>query len=247
MVPIMLLGNAIATAAFPRLIDRLAQNRSDLFRRDFLNILRTIMWITAPVVVVAFFCRGYLSRLIIADTNPEVATLLGFLSVAIFFRVMYAMVSRYFYAHKDTRTPLFVSLFAIGLNIVLAFYLVRPSSYGAAGLAIAQSIVAFSEVALLVTIMIKRDPKLIDREFWSGVAQILSVSGFTVLTGYIMLGFFPLQAADKGFVTLGSKLVIITGAIMIVHVMISSLFELEEGRAVIAKAKRIIFRPVRVQ
>src|SRR3546814_18972755 len=41
--PIFLIGTTISTAAFPRLNDRLAQGRSDLFRRDFLRILRVII------------------------------------------------------------------------------------------------------------------------------------------------------------------------------------------------------------
>jgi putative peptidoglycan lipid II flippase len=247
LVPIMLLGNAIATAAFPRLTDRLAQGRPDLFRRDFLNILRVMIWLTAPVVVIAFFCRGYLARLIVADTNSEVAVLLGFLSVAIFARVVYAMVSRYFYAHKDTRTPLFVSLFAIGLNILLTFQLVRAETYGASGLAIAQSIVAVSEVGLLFAIMIKRDPKLIDRHFWSGVAQIASITGFSIMVGYLMINLLPLQSADRGLVTLGSKFALISGAVLLTHTLVSWLFDLEEGRTVIRKARQFILRPVRVQ
>jgi putative peptidoglycan lipid II flippase len=246
-VPIMLLGNAIATAAFPRLNDRLSQKRPDLFRKDFLTVLRVIIWLTAPVVVITYFCRGYLARIIFADNAPQVATLLGFLSAAIFFRIIYTMISRYFYAYKDTKTPLFVSIFAIALNIVLAFALVHKNTYGVAGLAIAQSLVAASEVILLFGIMVIRDPKLIDRKFWSGVAQILSVTGFTTVTAYVMLGILPLQAADRGFFTLGSKLVLISATILVVHVLVSNLFELEEGTAVIQKAKRIILRPIRVQ
>ena len=246
-VPVMLLGNAISTAAFPRLTARLAQGRQDLFRRDFLNILRVMIWLTAPVVVIAFFCRGYLARIVYSSSAKPVSTLLGFLSVAILFRVLYSMLSRYFYAHKDTRTPLFVSIFAIALNIFLVFTLVRKESYGASGLAIAQALVAISEVVILFTVMAIRDPQLIQRVFWGGVGRIMSVTGFTIMTGYIMLGLLPLQAADRGFVTLGSKLAIISIAILSVHLFVSWLFELNEAQTVIAKAKKMINRPVKIQ
>src|SRR5207245_2682013 len=62
--PILLVGTTIATAAFPRLNARLSGHRPDLFRRDFLMVLRAMIWLAAPVVVVCFFCRGYLARLI---------------------------------------------------------------------------------------------------------------------------------------------------------------------------------------
>lgn len=246
-VPVMLLGNSIAIAAFPRLTERLSQNRPDLFRRDFLSILRTIIWLTMPVLVICYFARAYLARLIFGDNAPEVALIFGFLVVAIFFRIIFSMVSRYFYAQKDTRTPLMVSVFAIALNIILAFNLARPDAYGISGLALAQSIVAACEVVILVAIMLYRDHKLFEPGFVSGVLRIISVTGFSLLTAFIMISFLPLQASDRGFVTLGGKLAIITFVTLAMHVAMSGLFGLEEAKAVFYKLKNIILRPVRIQ
>ncbi len=245
-VPISLIGTSISTAAFPRLTERLSQNRPDLFRRDFLKILRTMIWISMPVVVICYFCRGYLARLLFGDVAPEVALIFGFLTVAILFRIIYSIVSRYFYAQKDTKTPLYISLFAIAFNIFLAYFLSRPSSYGVSGLAMAQSIVATSEVVILVGVMTARDHKLLDREFWGGCVRILSVTGFSILTSFIMVSFLPLKIADRGFVTLGAKLGIIAGATLTVHVLISAIMGLEEVRPVLAKMKQIVLKPIRV-
>ena len=103
--------------------------------------------------------------------------------MAILFRTLYTIISRWYYAQKDTRTPLFVSIFTIGLNIVLAVNLSRPAAYGVAGLAIAQSIVAMVEVAILFSIMLIRDHKLFDMTFFGGCARIVSVTGFSVVAG----------------------------------------------------------------
>ena len=245
-VPVMLLGNSIAIAAFPRLTERLSQNRPDLFRKDFLRILRAIIWMTLPVLVISYFCRAYLARLIFGDIAPEVALIFGFLVVAIFFRIIYSMVSRYFYANKDTKTPLFVSIFAIGLNIILAFSLARPSAYGISGLAIAQSIVATIEVVILSSIMLYRDHKLIDPGFLTSVLKVISVTGFSVLTAFIMISFLPLNAADRGFITLGGKLSLISATVLFVHVWISSLFDLEEANAVLSKTVQLIIKPIKI-
>jgi putative peptidoglycan lipid II flippase len=247
-VPIMLIGTSIATAAFPRLIERLSQNRSDLFRKDFLQILRAMIWITIPVVITAFFCRGYLARLIYGDVAPDVALIFGFLTVAIIFRIIYAMVSRYFYAYKDTKTPLLVSIVAISLNIALAFWLAREDAYGVAGLAIAQSITAAVEVVVLCTIMMWRDRKLFhDLEFWSGMWRIVAVSGFCVVAGFAMIQLYPLSLDDRGFVTIGAKVVAVAAMVFSVHLVLSSLFGLREASAVFARIKKIITSPVRIQ
>lgn len=248
-VPTQLIGTTIATAAFPRLSMRISQGRPDLFRKDFLKILRAIIWIAIPVVVISFFGRGYLARLIFTRGSSEIATIFGFLCGAIFFRILYAIISRYFYAQKDTWTPLFVSIFAIALNIILAWQLSNPKHYGLAGLAIAQTIVAATEVVILFIIMVIRDHKLFDLHFLGGVWRILSVTGFSVVASYLMVQIFPLRLADKGFFTLGLKFGLIAFVTLSVHLTLSSLFGLEEAVPVVAKLRRtvsIMLKPVRI-
>lgn len=247
--PILLIGTAISTAAFPRLNARLSQGRPDLFRKDFLMVLRAMIWVSAPLVVVCFFTRGYLARLIYTQGSPKIAIIFGFLAGAIFFRIIYSIISRWFYAQKDTKTPLFVSLFAIALNIFLAVTLARPepNGYGVAGLALAQSIVAAAEVIILGSIMLYRDHRLFNREFWSGVIRIASVTGFSVVTAFIMVSVYPLGANDRGIFTLGSKLMIIVGITAMVHVAISGLFALEETRPIFAWLKKVVLKPVKVE
>lgn len=248
--PVILIGTAISTAAFPRLTNRLAQNRTDLFRKEFLQVLRVMIWITLPVVVISYFCRGYLARLIFSRNSPEIALIFGFLCGAIFFRIIYSIVSRWFYAQKDTRTPLFVSIFAIALNVFLVMILARPLSrggYGAAGLALAQSIVATVEVCILMTIMFWRDHNLFTADFWNGLVRILSVTGFTIITAYTMVALIPLSGSEKGFTTLGAKLLLIAIPTIIVHVGVSSIFGLEEAEPVIRKVRKVLFKPIRIQ
>lgn len=246
-VPIMLIGTSIATAAFPRLTARLSQNRSDLFRLDFLSILRTMIWISLPVIVVSFFCRAYLARLLFGNVAPQVALIFGYLTGAIFFRILYSIISRYFYAQKDTRTPLLVSVFAIALNIYLAFTLAKPEAYGVAGLAMAQSLVAFSEVIILLTIMIWRDRRLLNLAFWGGVGRILSVTGFSVVAAFIMISLLPLRISDVGPIVLGAKFASIAGVTLLIHFLVSLLFEIEEASPIMAKIKHIVLFRIKVQ
>lgn len=246
-VPVMLLGNAIAIAAFPRLTERLSQGRPDLFRRDFLKILSVMIWIALPVIVVSYFARAYLARLIYGDVKQEIALIFGFLAAAIFFRITYSILSRYFYAYKDTVTPLLVSILAIGLNIYLAFTLASKNSYGVAGLALAQSIVAGVEVGILAIIIVIRDKRFFGMQFIDVMVRMLSATGFTVVAAYAMIQFLPLGANDRGFIILVSKLAAITGVTVGVYMLISLLLRLEEPKPVIERVKRIILKPVRIQ
>lgn len=246
--PTLLIGTAISTAAFPRMNERLSQGKYDLFRKDFLRILRAMIWIIMPVIVVCYFGRGYLARMIFSNNAPDIALILGFLTGAILFRTLYAIISRWFYSQKDSMTPLVVSVFTIGFNIWLAYILSRPDAYGLAGLALAQSIVAAVEVAILSIIMLVRDHKLFDREFWGGVWRIVSITGFSMVAGSTMVALYPLGIQD-GALTVTTKLFFITLVTFTVHVGLSSLFGLEEVRPFFARAKKIfklVLKPIKM-
>jgi putative peptidoglycan lipid II flippase len=243
--PIMLIGNAISTAAFPRLTDRLAQGRVDLFRKEFLRVLTTMIWIILPVAIVGYFTRGYLARIIFARDNREIAAIFGFLAIAIIFRTLYTIISRYFYAHKDTKTPLYVSLFVIALNIYLAYNLSKATAYGVVGLALAQSIVALTEVVILLAIMVKRDRGLFNKKFMVNLFKIISVTGFTALAGFVAVQLFPLSKTDQGITIIG-KLIFITTIVFGTHVLVSYLYDIREAKFVFEKLRRIIFRPIKL-
>jgi len=242
--PVMLIGTAISTAAFPRLAARLSQGRPDLFRRDFLRIMRFMIWVTIPVVITAFFGRGYLAHLIYSRNSQPIALIFGYLTIAIFFRTMYTIVSRWFYARKDTKTPLIVSVFTIAANIALAAMLARHNSYGIAGLALSASLVSMLEVIILCTVMVFRDPGLLNMQFWGGVGRIISVGGFSMVAGYLTVGFLPLGASDMGL-TLTTKLGTIAAAVFVVHIALSGLFGLEEARPIFSGLKRLVLGRIR--
>jgi len=244
--PILLIGNAISTAAFPRLNARLSQGRPDLFRKDFLAIVRAMVWLTAPIVVLCYYCRGYLARLIFSRGNDQIAIIFGFLSFAIFFQVMYTIISRWYYSQKDTKTSLYVSVFTIAFNVYLAITLARPNAYGVAGLAIAESIVSGVQVLILGVIMLYRDRKLLNAQFWAGIIKILSVTGFTVLAGFIMISLMPLGLLDRGFITLGSKLFIISVVTLLVHIVVSALFDLDEAKPIVKFVRKIALKPIKI-
>ena len=152
-------------------------------------------------------------------------------------------MSRWFYAQRDTKTPLIVSVFTIGLNIFLAYHLARRTSYDVEGLALAQSLVATIEVLILGVIMLARDHKLFNREFLSGVWRILSVTGFSVVAGFAAVTLYPLNLNDRGVLALGSKLFAIALATLGTHVIVSAIFDLEEVRPLFKRLRQLALRP----
>lgn len=247
-VPINLIGVAISTAAFPQMTERISQGRPDLFRKEFIRMFRVLVWLALPTTVVAYFGRGYLVRLLVAEGNDTIANLVGLLVVAMFFRAIFHLVSRSFYAHKDTRTPLIVSIYAIGLNVFLAIFLVLPIGFGLgiAGLAIAQSVVAVVEVTILLSIMQKRHEKIFTFDLVKVFAR-MGIAGFmSSVFMYSLVILFPLRATDVGFFTIVPKFGIIVAATLSSYVMFSFLLRLTEPKPIIKKLMQLVFRPVKI-
>lgn len=242
LVPINLIGVAISTAAFPKMTERLGQGRPDLFRSELQTILRIIIWIALPVSVITYFTRGYLVNFInnTGDTYLMVS-LLGALSVAILFRSIYHIAARSFYAQQDTKTPLYISFVAIGLNIGLAIWLVYALNMGAYGLAVAQSVVAAVEVTILFAVMAKRIPGLFDRSFWGAILRMVSAAGLMILVVYPMKEIFPLGSGDNSFFSSFPKFSIIALVSLGSYVFLSHLMLLREANPVVTRVIRVLF------
>lgn len=246
-VPINLIGVAISTAAFPQMTERLGQNRPDLFRKELQNVLRVIIWLALPVAVIAYFGRGYLVYFLFADGETLVAALLGILAIAILFRSIYHIAARSFYAQQDTKTPLYISIVAIGLNIILAVSFTMLLGMGAYGLAWAQSIVAAIEVMILFAVMNIRMRGLFDRVFAGALLKMASATGFMAIVTYISVQTFQLQADDDTFFTTFPKFVAIVTISATTYLIISRLMRLKEADPVIKRMKAFAFGRLRIR
>jgi putative peptidoglycan lipid II flippase len=245
MVPINLIGVAISTAAFPKMTERLSQGRPDLFKNELQAVLRVIIWLALPVATLAFFTRGYLVNFIKNGGDPLIAGLLGALTVAILFRSIYHIAARSFYAQQDTRTPLYISIFAISLNIALAIWFTASLGMGAYGLAWAQSIVAFVEVMILFFVMSRRIKGLFDLVFVRAVGRMASATGFMAIVSYIAVQLFQLGAGDQSFLATFPKFAVIIGISLAAYVLFSRMLKLSEALPVIERFKSLLFGRIR--
>ena len=241
MMPINLIGVAISNAAFPQLTERLASERPDLFRRDLRSFLRTVIWMIIPICVVTLFARGYVVHFINNNGDPVMANILGCLVMAILFRTVYHMVARGFYAQQDTKTPMYVSIFAIVLNVALAVILGYYAKLGPYGLAWAQSIVAFVEVVILCVILGRRMPQLFDATFVKAVAKMALAAVPLAVACYVSVLVIPFRASDDSFLGALPKFGAITIFNFVVYGALSKWLKLPEIDPVLARMKRLLF------
>ena len=241
MMPINLIGVAISNAAFPQLTEHLGEGRNDLFQKDLRSLLRIIFWMALPMSVVIFFTRGYVVHFISNGGDQLIAGILGCLVVAILFRTIYHMAARAFYARQDTKTPLYISIFSITLNIILAIVLSMVLKMGAYGLAWAQSTVAVLEVVVLLAVMNRQMPKLFDMTFVRAIFKMMIAGAITGVVCYIAVLIMPFRYHDDSFFSAFPKFVIISLVSFGAYAAASKWLKLPEIDPILARLKKVLF------
>lgn len=245
-MPVNLIGVAISTAFFPKLTEELGNGDKKEFNDTFRQALRTITWIALPVAVISFFGRGYITSFISNignnDSNGTIASILGTLCLAIFARSVFHIASRGFYAHQDTKTPFVVSIFAIGLTIILSvwfFFL----GWGVDGLGLAQSVGAMIEIIILLYILQKRSKReLLDKAYWKATVRMLFATLVAGCVAFSMTKFVPLMATDTSLVITIPKFLLISAVSIIAYLIASYFLDLKEAKPIFKYFKKILFR-----
>ena len=248
-MPVNLIGVAISTAFFPKLTEELGSGDKREFNNTFRRALRTIIWISLPISVIAFFERGYITSFISNignnDSNGTIASILGALCIAIFARSVFHIASRGFYAYQDTKTPFIVSIFAIGLTIVFSiwFYLI---GWGVDGLGLAQSIGAVIEIIILLYILQRRTGKeLLDKAFWRATLRMVFATIITACVAFSMTKFIPLMATDSSLVITVPKFLLISIISLASYLVASYFLDLKEAKPIFRYIKKVLFRNVK--
>lgn len=159
-LPLGVFGMALATAAFPRLADQVAQGDVEGLHRTVGRVLRLILFLTIPTAVGLALLREPVTVLLLqggeftAADSVAVGKALGWYCLGIVPMAALEIHSRGFYAMGDTRTPVTMTIVAVVVNAGLSAMLWQD--YGYSGLAFAASAAAWLEWALVATVYARR-------------------------------------------------------------------------------------------
>lgn len=240
-VPLVLISSSITTAIFPRLAARAAKGAKQDLIEGYVQTARLILFLAIPAAVFAVVTRGYIVRLLYGFGDVDTANTLGWFAGTIVFAGLFQLVSRIYFAMQDTRTPLYVSLGSIPLNILLSFGLSKI--YGVPGLAMAASIVAVLETVILLAILRRREGSFGEREILRGFGPMLIAGGIMTAVTYLALKFLvPLYAVDKGFMTLAPKFAVLFLIGSAAYLLPSYVMQLKEAKFFARRVRDIIVR-----
>ncbi|MCJ2011335.1 murein biosynthesis integral membrane protein MurJ [Methylobacterium sp. J-076] len=127
-----------------------AQNRAAGFSLA-LSAPFTVAFLTIPgLIMAALFQRGEFT----GEDAARAASVLAAYGLALPAVVLVRSAVASFYSRQDTKTPLWASLSAIAVNVVLKLWLTGP--YGVTGLALATAVSQWVNLAILVGLALRR-------------------------------------------------------------------------------------------
>ena len=230
--PVRVIGVSFAVAAFPRFSKNLANGEKIKFLDNFSNSARKILFAIIPISFLTFILRGQVVRLVLGtgrfdwtDTRLTAASL-GIFAFSLFANALSHLFIRAFFAMQDTKTPVYISIGGVVVNVLLAvgfvFLLQNPGPVRA-------GLVYFLRLESLQSIEVLAFPLAF---FFSMSAQIIAL--------YIILkkkvgDLRGVEIFDSAVRILGSSIVMTIAAFFTLRIMVSFI-ELDTFLAVFAQA-----------
>lgn len=197
-LPETIFATAIATAVFPTLAELAGRHERDALRRTMLETLRAILALTIPAAVGMIVLGRPLIALLFqggafgSRSTDAVFFALQFYALGLIGHSLLEVVARTFYAQKDTKTPLYIAVGAMALNIGLALLLLGPLRHG--GLALANSLAVGVEVLAGLWLLRGRLQGLEARATLRALAQIVVAAA---VMGVVVWGWATWQVGTN--------------------------------------------------
>lgn len=160
-LPLGVLLTAMLVPILPRFTEQVSENRIDDLKHELRRSLRFLWFLSLPLATLFLVIPEPIIKLLFqhGEFNQEstrlVTMALVFLAPSIFFYVARDLMTRVFYAFKDSTTPFRVALIAIIVKGLLDWLLVFYTNLGVAAISLASTLITLLNLSLL-TLFLKR-------------------------------------------------------------------------------------------
>ena len=243
-LPVGIFAIAIAVAIFPTMTTNVAKDEIKEFKNTFSLGVRSVFFVTIPSAVGLLVLRVPLIRLIYeyrGGAFTHTATLatseaLLYYSIGLFAYGVIHVLSRTFYALKNTAVPVVAGILSIVVNIVFSIILVKPMAQG--GLALAYSLAGIFNM-LILFIMLRHKIGNIDgnKIMTSFIRIMVASSAMGAIAWSISYGWEKTIGTVGKFAQVGQITVAIVLAVA-VYFFLTNLWHMEESAQVISIIKR---------
>lgn len=174
MLPHGVLALSISTVIFPTLAELYSTGDDAGFRSTLDRTLRPLLFLSIPASAGLFLVREPIARLIYESgtfderSTELVAAPLAWFAAGLVGYALTEILTRVFYATRDTRTPVITGVLTVITNLLLCALLI--GSLGHSGLALALSVTTGAEAVILWLFLRQRAGGVVGRDFlpWLG-------------------------------------------------------------------------------
>lgn len=240
--PVFLLGQSIAQASFPALSLK-SESKSE-FSAIFTSSFNQIIYLTLPISAILIVLRIPIVRLFFGASKFDwMATVdtgltLAYFAVSLTANALIPLLLRAFYAYKDSKTPLIITLFSVGFNIILSYILILQYHLPIYYLGLSFSLSSILGV-IVMTAFLDRKFVLPKREI---ITSFLKIFISSVVMGAAL--YVPIKLLDQLVfdTTRTINLLILTGIAssfgLIAYIFFTWLFDIKEAYYVVRVLKK---------
>ena len=238
-LPLSLIGVAIATASFPALTTYITRQDRIGFASVLSKSLKTCLFISIPASLGIMVLSEPIIRLLFerGEFTPEATErasfALLFYASGIWCYCANQVLTRAFFAQKDTKTPVRISMYIVGLNFLLNITLVFWTPLKEAGIALATAVSGCVNFVWLMTILKNRLIGLDTKSITIMMLKSITASIIMALIAVATLIFLVKSLVDRTLLN-NSILVIVPLTIAIAFYFLAAyLLKIEELRDVV--------------
>jgi putative peptidoglycan lipid II flippase len=215
LLPQGIIAQSVATALFPTLAALAAREEWSEMRHIFILTLRNLLFLTLPAAVGLIVLAEPLVRLLLErgafgpDSTVVTAWALSFFALGLVGHNLVEIMTRAFYALRNTKTPVGIGLAAMGVNVGLSWLLLKLftawgwSPHG--GLALANSIAVTLEMSVMLAFLGPRLGGLAEPGLRQALAKMgLAAGGMAVALWLLRPFLLSSPSLVGGIVGIGS-------------------------------------------
>jgi putative peptidoglycan lipid II flippase len=197
-VPIGLFGATLAQAALPVLAQEKARGETNAFKGTLLTTLHQIMFLSLPAAAILIVLRIPAVRLVFGasqfDWTATVLTgkTLALLAVGLAAQSAVLLLVRGFYALKDTRTPVIVSILSVAINVVLSVFFVQFMHLDVWALGLSYAIASNISLMLLLFFLNQKIGGFDSEDLFLPALKMLFAATVSAIALYL-----PIKALDQ--------------------------------------------------
>ncbi len=250
-VPIGLIGISFAVASLPAFSKLAADGDLEGLRQTFLATTRKVFFLIIPATAITLLLRAQIVRLLYGAgefdwaATIRTADVLAMFALSLIAQSTAPVLTRVFYALKDSKTPFIIAFISMTANIIIAFLL--KDDYGVTGLAAAFSIGAFIQFGLLWFVLRKRlgghlEGKDLTISLSKTLLASLALFGFGWLARQYIGTIYPLRTFLQVALQAGAATVVGITAFSV----LATLLKVQEFHEFIAAMKSKLLRKAKI-